>query len=322
MRKVIFVLLLTAASVLVAGGQTWQLSSAQKWVEVSKDNDAFLLDVTEVKKMVATGKTTQAKKKFAQIRNRYPSLAGDDYDSFVKAELLYAARKYESASRLYSRFMDTFPDSKFYDAAMQRQFSIATAFLSGQKKTILAVFKLKAYEEGSQIMHNIAERAGDGPKAQKAMTALAQYTERRGEYEEAYQVWLEISDIWPTGQIGRESLASMAWTLKKAYKGSAYDSTVLESSKSFYRRFQERYPGYAGKIAAEKNIAEIDTALAEKQLEIAKYYDRTDSVVAANLYYQSVIDDWPRSQAAQKAKQKLTAMAEKEKQPAKKRLWW
>ncbi|MCD4830546.1 MAG: outer membrane protein assembly factor BamD [Anaerohalosphaeraceae bacterium] len=321
MRKIVLISLLAAASVLVASQQTWHLSPEQKWVEVSEETDAPLFNITEAKKLVAIGKTTQAKKKFAQIRDSYPDLAGDDYDSFVKAELLYSKRKYEAASKRYDIFMDTYPDSQLHEAAMERQFSIATAFLTGHKTTVLGIFKSKAYEEGSEIMHSLADRAGDAPKAQKAMTSLAKYTEKRGAYEEAYQVWLEISDSWPTGKIGRESLASMARTLKKAYKGPAYDSTVLESSKSYYSRFQERYPDYADKIEAQKNISEIETSLSEKHLAIAKYYDRTDSFVAANLYYQNVINDWPGSQAAEAAQQGLTALAERQQKPVKKRLW-
>jgi len=53
-------------------------------------------------------------------------------------------------------------------------------------------------------------------------------------------------------------------------------------------------------------LARIGEQLAEKNLLIAKYYDRTGSTEPANMYYQMVVDSWPNTKAAQTAKQKLS----------------
>lgn len=324
MRKTIYipVLLFAVVAVPAFAGQTWHLSTGQKWTQVQPAQDNFLLDVANAKKLVAAGKVGKARKKFKELKNHYPALAGADYDAFVNAELLYAGRKYEAASIAYSSLMNNYPNSRFYQAALERQNAIATAYLNGQKRTILGIFHLSAYGEGSQIMHEIADRAGDAPPARRALVSLARYTEKRGAYEDAFQVWQEVSNNWPTGMIGEEALYGMARTLKEAYEGPYFDSTVLESSETYYRKFQVRYPEKAKKIKVQKNINQIEKLLSEKRLEIAKYYERTDSFTAANLYYQSVIDEWPGSHAAKEAKKGIAAVNEKAKKPIKKSFWW
>jgi outer membrane protein assembly factor BamD (BamD/ComL family) len=67
-----------------------------------------------------------------------------------------------------------------------------------------------------------------------------------------------------------------------------------------------RYPEEAKKVQVDDILARISEQLAEKNLRIAKYYERTGSAGPANMYYQMVVDDWPQSKAAQTAKEKIS----------------
>jgi outer membrane protein assembly factor BamD (BamD/ComL family) len=44
-----------------------------------------------------------------------------------------------------------------------------------------------------------------------------------------------------------------------------------------------------------------------KQLKIAQYYQKIGSQLSANLYYQMVVDDWPQTVAAKRAKEILAS---------------
>jgi outer membrane protein assembly factor BamD (BamD/ComL family) len=304
--KGLILFIIVAGTAVFAAEQTWHLSGGQEWQQVSQESGGdFMMAVAEAKQLVSTGKVNQAKKAFAKLKKDYPQIAGDDFDAFVKAELLYGQRKYVAASNAYDQFAEQFPESAFYQSALERQQQIATAFLAGQKRRVLKVFSISAYDEGGEIMNKIADRAGDAPIAQNALKTLAMSREKRGVYHEAYLTWADVSNRWPTGQVGKEALLGMARSLEKDYRGPKFDSKMLESSKSYYAEYQKRYPDAAAEIEVPQTLNRIDEKLAQKELAVGDYYARTSSIVAANLYYQRIVNDWPNSSAGKTAGQKL-----------------
>jgi outer membrane protein assembly factor BamD (BamD/ComL family) len=57
-----------------------------------------------------------------------------------------------------------------------------------------------------------------------------------------------------------------------------------------------------------EKIEQLDEKLAEKELAVADYYARTDSYKAANLYYQTILDNFSKSQAAGQVEEKMNAV--------------
>lgn len=328
MRKKGVILLAVLGLALISFAETWHLTNDQNWQKVSEQGDsALMVAVAEAKQYVSTGDTSKAKNAYDKLKKDYPELAGADFDLFVKAELIYSRRKFAAAAQAYDSFLDQYPKSPFFSSALERQQQIATAFLYGQKRPVLRVFKLSAYEEGAEISNKIADRAGDAPAAKRALTILAQSREKRGAYEDAYQAWSDAANRWPTGQMGQDSLMGMARSLELAYKGPKFDGKVLASSKSYYAEYLKRYPESGQQLGLDEKIVQIDEKLGEKELLIADYYARTGSVASADIYYQQIIEDWPATSAAGTSKEKLPEIKkelERLAQPAskKKKMNW
>ncbi|OQA00426.1 MAG: Outer membrane protein assembly factor BamD [Planctomycetes bacterium ADurb.Bin401] len=311
-KKVVIVL--TVLSLTVVGiCETWRLGSDQHWQKVADANaigsqltdDSFGSAASEAKQFASSGNHGKAKKAYANLKKNYPQISGPDYDAYVKAELFYAKRKYAKAAAAYSDLLEKYPESSLRQAALEREYQIGSAFLHGQKRTVLGIFKLHAYEEGTEIMTKIADIAGDAPIAKKAIETLARSREKRGAYDEAYLAWADYQNRWPTGETGKESLLGMARSLEQDYKGPKFDGKVLESSKSYYSEYAERYPESAQQFGLTDKVEELESRLAEKELLTADYYAKTESYAAADIYYQKIIDQWPDTVSAQKAQEKL-----------------
>ena len=306
MRKNGVILFAVLGLAVICVAETWHLGNDQNWQKVNEQGEnAFMLAAGEAKQYVSTGNTGKAKKAYDKIKKDYPEIAGGDFNAYVKAELLYSKRKYAEAAKAYDEFLEQYPRSPFFQSALERQQQISTAFLTGQKRTVLKVFKLSAYEEGTEIANKIADRAGNAPAAKRALETLAKSDEKRGAYEEAYKAWSSIADRWPTGEMGQESLMGRARSLELAYKGPKFDGKVLESSRSYYSEYVNRYPESAQELKLVEKLKDVDERLSQKQLLIADYYARTGSYTAANIYYQQILDGWPTSTAAKASEQKL-----------------
>lgn len=282
-----------------AGGTTWRLEKGGEWQAVSEsESGRYLLAVAEFKKLVGAGESEAAAEVLVKLKADFADVIGPGFDAFVEAEMLFAGGKFDKAVRSYDRFLDAYPESEFYESVLERQFQIGTAYLGGQKRKILKLFKVRAYGEGVKIMERIADRAGDRPIAKRALVAAARSYEKRGKFIAGYEKWSEISSLWSTGDVAREALLGMARCMHASYRGPRYDAAGLVSARDYYQRFKLEYSTLAEEIGVDEILAQIDEQIAYKQYEIGRYYDKTGSRLAANLYYQHVREDWPGSTAA------------------------
>jgi outer membrane protein assembly factor BamD (BamD/ComL family) len=290
---------------------TWRLQEGEQWKPTSSEGqDKFLLAVAEIKKLINTGQTEAVRREFDQLKKDFPEIVGPDLDAFIEAEILFCEGKFTKAVKAYDKFLDDFPKSQFTEAALSGQLEIATAFLTGQKKTVLGIFKMSRYSEGVKLMERISTRAGiDAQIGLKAALALAKSYEKRQKYNEAYLKWWEVSQEWEAGRVDKDSITAMArckravYNKRKEGKKHLYDNSCLITAKSYYGKLELSYPEDAQKIGVDEIIKDIDEQLAYKQLSIAQYYQKTGKTQAANLYYNMVVTDWPQTNAAEIAKQ-------------------
>ncbi len=294
---------------------TWRQDAEQTWKEVSAERRAsFLLALANADRFVGGGEVEQAETSFDAIRKDFPEIAGPDMDLFVEAEVNYCKGKLAKTIRNYDKLLTEHPRSSFRDAALKRQFAIATSFLAGQKKTVLGLIKLSRYGEGIAIMEKITDRTGfDTVMGTDAALAVARSYEEREKLGEAYLKWWEISLHWQKGPVGRDSLLGMARCKLAIYnshpeqKRELYDASGLEIAKSCYERLGLLYPEDAAEIGTYRIIRDIDEQLANKQLAVGRHYQKVGNTQAANLYYDMIIRDWKNSKAAESAREMLAA---------------
>ncbi|MBL7214102.1 MAG: tetratricopeptide repeat protein [Phycisphaerae bacterium] len=314
MVKMNGLLVVLAAFVVVLGGfcaaETYHLGPGGDWQNVADMPEGeYLLAVSKIKQQIQTGNNAAVMDALEKLKSDFPDLAGAQIDAFIAAEKIYANGKLSKAAVKYKQFLDAWPDSVLYPVAMERLFSIGVAYLQGQKRTFLKVLRLPAFDDGVNLMWDIADRAGNSPIALRALTTLAENQERRKQYFDAYQTWAEIATRWPTGKTGQDALIRMAQELHASYSGPQYDSGALQSARSYYEDFITRYPALAEKLDVETEQTLIIEQLAYKQYETGFYYERTDKPEVAKVYYEKVLADWPDSKAAIMATARLTANA-------------
>lgn len=300
---IIGLILIICLHTQAVSAKTWRLDGTEGLKQVSNTGqDQLLLAVAELKQLVNLGQTKAAKKGFKKLKTDFPQIQGPDMDAFINAEILLSDGKFTKAARAYEKFLLDFPESKLYQAVLDRQYAIAKAFLAGKKRPILKIFKIKGYAEGSKMMEKISDRTGDAPISLQAAKSIAKSFEDRNKWQDAYSQWSVISSRWPTGQTGKEALLAMARCKHAAYRGPNYDTSNLVSAKSYYQRFQLHYPEDAEKFEIAKRIHQIDEQLAHKKFETGRYYQKAGNEQSANFYYQMVIENWPNSTAAKMAK--------------------
>ena len=128
MRFVILTVAVMLSVLSTASAGTWRLEKGRDLKVVSAEGqDKFLVAVAEAKKFVNTGQTKAASKAYDALKKDFPEIAGPDLDIFIKAEIYYCKGDFTKAVRNYNKLLTEFPQSKLTDAALDREFAIATA---------------------------------------------------------------------------------------------------------------------------------------------------------------------------------------------------
>jgi len=288
---------------------TYYLSSESGWQTADSPEGKYLLSMSKLKQQLLTGKPSEAAAALEKIKSEFPDLAGKEIDSYIAAEKLYAAGKWDKAAALYKKFIDAWPDSILQPAAMERVYTIGAAYLQGQKRTFLKVLKLPAFDTGADLMRDVADRAGQAPLALRALTTLAQNQERREKFMDAYQTWSEIKDRWPTGETGRDALLRMARALHACYKGTEYDASTLPSAAVYYEQYSSRYSQEAAGLDIPAVLDTIAQQQAYKLYATGFYYERTGKPDAAQKYYTKVLTKHPDTAAGKMAQARLSPNA-------------
>ncbi len=300
------------------------LSLARAEIRYSEPDkqDEFSMSVAQIKMLVDTGRCKAAKKAFNQLKTGFPEITlpdSNELDLFIEAEMMRCKGKFAKAARCYTKLMDQFPpESRFYGPALDRQFRIATAFLAGEKKAVLGIFKIKGYAEGIRIMDGINYRLGFGdPIGIKAAVDVAKSYQERKRFDEAYYRWDEIRDQCSSDKLRKDALLAMAQCRLAVYRGYEYDTSALigrplnpesyyNSAKSCYQKFRQQYPDDVNDFGVGQSLKEIDEKMALKQLKIGQYYQGAGNNLSANLYYRMVVNRWPQTEAAMMAGEMLS----------------
>ncbi|MHC4456158.1 MAG: outer membrane protein assembly factor BamD [Planctomycetota bacterium] len=311
-RKVRLVIVSAVVLLLCVRGQavlakTWRLEKGEAWKELSgQEQDKYLLAVAEIKRLVNSGQCVDVEQKLQELKEAFPEIAGRDLDAFMAAEVLFCEGKFADAVLGYRKFLAEFRESELFDAALEREFAIGTAFLGGEKKQILKFFKIRGYAEGVRIMERIIDRTGlDSPMGLKAAIAIAESYEERELFDDAYLMWDSILQQWETGEMGEKASLGKARCKHAAYRGPKYDVSNLISAETHYENFSLKYTTDAQKLGVDKILEQINEQRAYKQFSIGRYYQRTDSQASAIFYYEMVLNNWPNTKAAEMAEQML-----------------
>ena len=285
-RFIALVVAAVSAALSTASANIWRLEKGRDWKALSaQGNDKFLMTVAETKKLVNTGQTNAARQAFDKLKKDFPEIAGPDLDAFINAEMLFCKGEFIKAADTYDKLLTKYPQSKLHDAALDRQFAIATAFLGGQKKTVLGVFEVKAFSDGLTIMKRVSDRAANTPIGAEAAVALAQNYEETGDFTRAIRTYDKLLTEQPESQ-SRELVLDRQYAIATAYLGG-HKKRVLRVIKM---------KGYAEGVKIMEKITDragLDNPTGLKAaIAVAEHYEKRKQFNEAYLKWWEISLQW------------------------------
>lgn len=258
----------------------------------------------EYRKAIAAAKRFE--KSYGREQELFPEVM------IARAEALVGRREFEKAHKLLQEFLNRYGGMAVTSEAIRLEFVIAESFLGGAKRKFLGLRIVPGKELGLQILDDISSNYPDRPEAILAIKTKGDYFYRTGEYDLAEIEYARLVKDYPLSRYHRYAMRRAADATLAAFRGIPYDDAPLVEARERYLDYLNQYPDAAGRT--EENVrlilADIAEKRAEKMLNIADWYARTDHLASAVFYLERIARDFADTAAAVEARTRLSLLGE------------
>jgi outer membrane protein assembly factor BamD (BamD/ComL family) len=292
---------------------------SDEWVEQTIDADLPPADaLDDARQLLAKGSASKAFKRLKKWTKENPDHERYFEGMYLLGEAQFERRRFYQAYEAYEVVADNTAGDLFYKT-LRREMDVARAFLSGEKRIVWGFMRLPAYDDGIEILDRIWERVPGTRLGEAALKLKADYFFATGDLDLAQDEYVNLAREYPHGRYVQPAMLRSAEAAAAAFPGIKFEDRALLDSDVRYRRVQSTFPAFAERERVGDRLEGIRQQRSEKDLDIARWYERTRQTGAAEFYYRLVLNDWPDTLAAGEAQRRLREMgidlSEEESQP-------
>lgn len=215
----------------------------------------------------------------------------------------------------YQKLVDRYPYSDRIKDSIKREFDIANELSQGGKVKMLGVAVLPGQDKAVEVYNHIIKNAPFGSFGDQAEYKLGELYQSQGEFELAQKAFQAVVDDYPNSEWVPKAKYQIANASMQASNRGQYDEQHAEKAIEQFQEFKKTFPVDAQTILADESIKKIRVEKAEKALNVATFYERQQKWASAKVYYEELIQNYPETPAAAKAKKGLEGMIRKQNEP-------
>ncbi len=276
-----------------------------------------------------------AAKEYASAADRAVDMRIKEDALFMLAESYYFDDRCIKARDAYNELADKYPSTRYLDKLVEREWAIARYLEAYANAHYDVPMTPNAWDKtrpwfdtmghAIKTYDNIRMNDPTGPRADDAIMATAGIYFRAKRFEDADYHYELLRREYPRSEFQFEAhLLGLQSKLRK-YQGADYDGTPLEEAQVLVKQLRTNF---AGQLSAEERTrlqtvsAQLHQELASRDMQMAQFYDGTKNYGSAKTYYAEVINKYPDSELAQRAKSRMTELAGKPDFPEKRLAWF
>ncbi|MDR2171825.1 MAG: hypothetical protein LBP59_16905 [Planctomycetaceae bacterium] len=284
-----------------------------------------------------------AGKNFAKAAKHLPDSLLQEDALFMAGESFFFSGYYKSALSIFSvsafeayhDLMSKYKHSKHLDIVAQRLFLMARYWEAADRKRKWRGINLNdktipvvdAFGYAQKAYEMIFINDPNNPLADDAVMAIASAHLARGRYEgdtsyeKAAFYFKYLTENYPLSEHFDEARKGELFARSEAYMGAEYNQKTLDSAKELAEIINStQLPNAIDNDKDENNaIAELNeniiTKNAEREWVLGQYYDVKKYYGSAKMFYQKVIDKYPQTTYAEKARKRLEQIKNKPDKP-------
>lgn len=276
-------------------------------------------------------KNLAAAKHFKEASWRWPESVMEEDALHLAAECYFFSDDYPRAMKMYQKLIIKYQHSKYLDNAVRRLFSIGQYWEAEDRRGVAFVnmseksrptydtfgFCQKAYE-------SIFINDPNGPKSDDAVMALACAHLAKGKlrgdthYERAAYYFAYLRENYPLSKHIAKAHEFELVARTNAYQGASYNGKTLDEAGKLADSTLRIFSGEMDHEEKEEVLAlkeELIHRQAEREWTLGQYYDKKRYYRSAVLYYEKLLDQYPQTSFADKARVRIEEIKDKPAEP-------
>jgi TolA-binding protein len=254
---------------------------------------------------------------------------------FMLAESYYFDDRYIKARDAYDALVSKYPNTRYLDTLIEREWSIARYWEKYEDYnpdwalTANAIDKTRPWFDtiGHSIKtyDNIRLNDPTGPRADDAIMATANIYFRRRRYDDADYHYTLLRREYPKSELQFEAhLLGLQAKLRK-YQGPDYDGTPIEEAEKLVKQIRRQF---ANRISPDERErlrlveGQLRQQVAMRDYRMAEHFDGIRQYGSAQIYYARVIKQFPDTELATRARERVAQIANEPAEPPKRMAWF
>lgn len=273
-------------------------------------------------RLFQAGRYGAAASQFENATLRWPKSDIASLALFHQAESYYWDKRFDKATQTYVKLLNEHPSTPKLDGAIDRIWRVAQYWEGSHFKSPSRMpFGYNPIDKkrptfdtiGNAIKLYDAIRLNDptGPRADDAIMATAGIYFRRQQYADADYHYSLLRQEYPRSEFQFEAHLLGLQSKMKRYQGPDYDGTPLKEAQKLEKRIRLTFAGSLEsdeRSRLDETRGKLAAMVEERDLRLAAYYEATDHVLAARTVLARVVEQYPDTPAAQKARERIAQL--------------
>ena len=304
------------------------------------DSDAKLYKGHELFSKASTAQGDERRRLFDKAADAYTDASkrlkkspAQEDAMFWMAESHFFADNYAKAAPVFDDLIKQYPNSRYLDTIGKRRFAVAQYWLELREQD--SSFNLypnlsnrrrptvDTFGHVLRIFDRIRFDDPTGKLADDATMAAAVANYKRGRYQQADVLFDDLRENFPNSEHQFQTHLLQLECKRKLYEGPDYDGIALDESEKLIQQMVLQFPDKARdkRDFLEEVSKDIRLKKAQRDYELAKFYDRRKEFGAARMSYARVAEMYGDTNLAREAETRLAQLGGEPNMPEERLQW-
>lgn len=304
------VALLMLVSVSAHGAWTWT-PEIGRWINPNRQpRETAALQFQYAEELLAQGETEKAVNEYKKVLRYFPESNYCDLSQYSIGRALEAQGDYEEAVEEYQKVIDDYPNTELFSRVLEKQRKVADHFfdLGIQREERFVLFRGSNFDKAIEMYRGIIKNQPFTELSAEAQYRIGLCYMKLELYDEAGVEFQKLIDYYPTSEWTAEAAFGTAECKYCQSLPSEYDKTAVEHAIGKFGYFLRAFPESMRADEARTKLQQLQEIAAEHEFRIAEYYHYNMRYESARLYFDSIVREYPETQWAEKARERLRQM--------------
>lgn len=255
----------------------------------------------------------KAAEEFLRLVRFYPQAELAAESQYYAGKSYEAIEEYEQAFNAYQKGVETYPFSKRLEEMIEREYEIAGKFYAGEKVRLWGIPTFPSVYKAIEIYQKVVDNAPYGKFAEQSLFKIGECYKKAGDYQQARLAFQKLVDEHPESKLAEEANFQVGLCASQASLKPSYDQSVTDDALKEIEDFARRHPESTLTGEADKMRESLREKKAESDYTIAEFYWKQKWYDSAEVYYRNIVDNFPDTNVAKKADERLKIIEKKAK---------